>query len=170
MNWGLWTISTNPRSFSDHFGSPCVCKGVGACVLGERFGTNCDGGFEGFKSSCSRLAQEGFDFGEGRLDWIEVRCLWRRQQGCACNLDDFAGAFELVGGLVAENDDIALAEGLRQVPRGLSVSLRARRSGYVLVMKPDTGYTQKVEQDRLHRCIKFRNLADEEAKMRCCRL
>ena len=101
-----------------------ACKGVGACVRGERFESSCDGGFEGIDRSCSRLAQVGFDFGEGLLDRIEVRCVWQwQQQGCACGLNDFAGVFELVGGQIFEDDDIALAEGRRAEVFGIKAAL-----------------------------------------------
>lgn len=75
---------------------------------GEDFAQSLDEAIEG---ALSGLAKSSLEFGEGQFDRVEIRAVRREiEQGGAGRGDRLGDTFDLVGGEVVADDDIARAE------------------------------------------------------------
>jgi hypothetical protein len=64
-----------------------------------------------FAGASSGLAQVGFEFGEGHLDWIEVRAVGGQVvHTCAAGFDQGFDRSDFMGGQVVQNYDVAGAQ------------------------------------------------------------
>lgn len=84
---------------------------AGAVVGRERTESRNQGGLEIIEGAGRRLAQVGFELGEGQFNRIEIGTV-RRQVPNACSLcrDELFDVFDFVGGEVIEDDGVALAQ------------------------------------------------------------